>query len=745
MRRHSGIVLSAAAGLAVALQAHTISFTASRQSEQSTNSAGRTGSLSRLDVGRTGSLSTLDVGQTGSVSRLDVGRTGVLYLPAQDGQRPGLPVPPSGQSDPQTTFRAGVDVIQLDVSVLDKNRRPVRGLTAADFTVLENGKSQRIVATSEVDALENDPLPTAWMRHVPRDVASNDLGDQLGDGRLFGIVLDDVNLPDDADIAMAARSVARYVVDQLGPSDVAAVVFPLDAGKTQDFTDDRSKLLAAIDRFDPHVLGWVEPTPMGPGPIGGDIRQSSPVLMRSRCLRSQPAIPTIDTVVARLATVPRRRKTLILVSVGVPLSLAGGRGCSQVLADEMRDVFRKAQRANVNIYGIDPAGNRGYEDYLARMWVRTGRSAGMDAQRVANSAAQFRHEFLTITAENTGGRAVINADPIESSIARIFEEDASYYLVGYQTSNGNPDGKFRRVEVKVNRPDVTIRARSGYWAPRSGSATSARSEETPTALDLGLSGLMSPQALALRANAVAVARASPDGRTRDAEIAVVLTARLPPLVGTMNETATVIRNVYDENSRPGPPVREIVTLTLQPRAGDELRYDMFSRLTLAPGRYQIRYNVHSRLLDKSGSVYADIEVPDFTSSMLALSSLTLGSTPASGTARTDALAAILPIVPTSARDFAPSDHITSFVRVFQGGTPSPVPVSMGTQVLDIRDAVVFETASVLPAEDFDVGRSAGFTLDLPLDRLSHGPYLLSMTAKLPGGRSARRDLVFRVR
>jgi VWFA-related protein len=642
----------------------------------------------------------------------------------------------------QPTFRAGVDVIQLDVSVLDKNRHPVHGLKAADFTVFENGKAQQIVTTAEVEAAENDPLPSAWMRHVPRDVASNDLVDELGDGRLFGIVLDDVNLPyDDVDIVMAARSVARYIVDQLGPSDQAAVVFPLDAGKTQDFTDDRVKLLAAIDRFAPREPEWVPGTPIGPGPGGGDMPQRfSPALARSRCFRIQPTVPALDIVVSRLASVPLRRKTLILVSTGVPVDLSATRDCPGELADGMREVFRKAERANVNIYGIDPAGLRGYEDYLAQRITKRGGAFGMAAQDQAHTATQLRHDFLKTTAESTGGRAVIS-DPIEPSVDQIFEEDGSYYLVGYQTSNGKPDGKFRRLEVKVNRPGVTVRTRSGYWAARDGTVAGLKESEAPTSSDLGLSGMMEPQALPLRASVVPIARAgSPAGR--DAEVAVVLTARVPAQAAPKAETVTVIRNVYDADGRSGPPTREIVALALPPGASGDQRYDVTSRLTLAPGRYQIRLNAHSAILDKGGSVYADVEVPDFSQSALTLSGLELGVAPA--TARVDALASLMPIIPTTAREFSPSTPMAAFLRVFQGGASPIVAVTLGAQIVDVHDAVVFAASAVLPVEGFDATRAAGYQLDLPLARLSRGPYLLSITATLPGGRSVRRDLVFRV-
>ena len=64
---------------------------------------------------------------------------------------------------PQTTFRAGTDLVQVDVSVLDHERRPVRGLTAADFTVIEDGKPRPIVAFTAVDLPERvQPSAAPW-------------------------------------------------------------------------------------------------------------------------------------------------------------------------------------------------------------------------------------------------------------------------------------------------------------------------------------------------------------------------------------------------------------------------------------------------------------------------------------------------------------------------------------------------------------------------------------------------------
>jgi len=82
----------------------------------------------------------------------------------------GLPQAPPSVNQQPPTFRTGVDIVQLDVTVLDKDRQPVRGLTADDFTILDKGKPQPIVAFSAVDV----PAPAAhvapWIRDAPLDV-----------------------------------------------------------------------------------------------------------------------------------------------------------------------------------------------------------------------------------------------------------------------------------------------------------------------------------------------------------------------------------------------------------------------------------------------------------------------------------------------------------------------------------------------------------------------------------------------
>src|SRR5687767_8311132 len=146
----------------------------------------------------------------------------------------------------QPVFRSGTDLVQVDVSVLDGRRRPVRGLSAADFTVLEDGQPREIQAFSEVDLPSGQaPGEAAWTRQVPSDVSSNAVGQQQG--RLVIVVMDR-SIPV-GEPTLTARRIAMQIVNELGPDDLAAVVSTAN-GATQNLTANRPRLLRAITHGD---------------------------------------------------------------------------------------------------------------------------------------------------------------------------------------------------------------------------------------------------------------------------------------------------------------------------------------------------------------------------------------------------------------------------------------------------------------------------------------------------------------
>ena len=165
--------------------------------------------------------------------------------------------PPASPSSPQTTFTTRVDVVQLDVTVLDKDHRPIRGLTAADFTVLENGKPQPIVAVVPIELPGPARYSAPWMREIDSDVVSNERDIR----RLVVLLMDDAYTGSEHGESSSARKVAHGILDSLGPADLAAVAFTYD-GQAQNLTSDRTRLRTAVESYNPKS-GGLSGVPLG--------------------------------------------------------------------------------------------------------------------------------------------------------------------------------------------------------------------------------------------------------------------------------------------------------------------------------------------------------------------------------------------------------------------------------------------------------------------------------------------------
>jgi hypothetical protein len=144
-----------------------------------------------------------------------------------------------------------------------------------------------------------------------------------------------------------------------------------------------------------------------------------------------------------------------------------------------------------------------------------------------------------------------------------------------------------------------------------------------------------------------------------------------------------------------------------------------------------------------GSVYVDVEAPDFRRARLALSGVIVSALPAPPAAPARLLADVTPFAPTTERTFTTGSIVTTFLRAYQGGSGRPADVVMTAQILDATGSVVVERTDTLGAAQFAGTRSAPYQFRLPLDRLTPGEYLLTLTAGLAGA-IERRDVTFQV-
>jgi VWFA-related protein len=614
---------------------------------------------------------------------------------------------------PETTFRARVDLIQVDVSVLDRDRRPVSGLTAADFILTEDGRPRPIVSFTAVHV----PPPVApsegWVADIAPDVTTN----THPPGRLVVIAIDDAALSINGALwgVQKARAAARAAVKELGPDDLAALVMTEYGRTAQNFTNNRGRLLAAIDS-----------TPLFPGTDNPDPKDQKQNY-RASCPCGLCSVEGLEHVTRSLRSLPQQRKTILYISPGVsaditmpefaplpaPMSTFHD-NCEQRKHDAMLDVFRQAALANVTISAIDPNGIGG--------------------------GGHSYPEFLRTIAENTGGRAVVHDNDPEREVPALLLESSSYYLLGFESASRSSDGAFHRIGVKVPGRDLEVRSRIGYFAPK-GRETKAAAAGS---LEAAIAGHLPKADLPLQISAAPFADAN-----RKSAVAIALTVRPPapvavrePAAGAKPATTVdVLARAFDSEGRAWGTRNLTVRLGLNAGGRGPASYEILPRLAVPPGRYEIRVAVRTEDA-RSGSVYTFVDVPDFSQSGLSLSGIVLESTPSLAAVPRDAYVDLLPVVPTARRDFGASDRVSALVRVYQGGSHPLVPATVITRIVDAKNEQITKSTRELDPSLFK-DRAFDHRFDLPRN-LAAGEYLFTVEITA-GGKTSERALRFRVR
>ena len=652
--------------------------------------------------------------------------------------------PPPGTAP---TLKVGIDVVQVDASVLDDKRRPVRGLTAADFTVLEDGKPRPVTVFNPIEIEEHPPRldgVASWVRDVPPDVTTNDVKPE---GRLVVIMFDwSIRFEDQ----VLARKIATAAVDELGPGDLAAVVFTStssNAGIPQNFTSDRSRLLAAINR----PFAVAEHDPFG---ILADARNHNGVMLNDPegyesggCLCRLCVLETIGRVADAVRDVPGRRKSVLFIGsyfrssesldgptslrevkrpkdpasplVGTPADRPGY--CSAQLKDAREKMMRATSLANLTVDVFDPVGLE---------------TTGNSPMGGGSTGQVERRDGLEVLADLTGGRAVINTNAPEAHVPEVFAESHSYYLLGFPSGDPAPNGRFHKIEVKVNRPGVSVHTRAGYYAGETRPAGLKPIVVSPDA-SAAIDGVLPRTDVPLRVNA------APFALPGKPESAVAIVLNVQQRLTGQSGPVKVLAAAFDRNGRSVASEEQTVAVASHSRAGGDTSYEVLSRLVLAPGRYEIRVGLDAGP-GRRASVYTYVDVPDFARQPLSLSGIVLGVLPAVGSAPADAFRDITPVIPTARREMAATDRATAFLRVYQDAKAPLLPATVTARITDTADHIVFDEVTELAADRFTGNHGADYRLDLPVGRLASGEYLLTIEAA-QGERLARRGLRFTVR
>ena len=307
------------------------------------------------------------------------GQTSAQTPPPQSTTQPPPATAGQGQR-PQPSFRAGVDLVSLNVTVTDGTARYITDLTAQDFNVFEDGVKQ------EVTFFNRTNLPIA-----------------------LALLLD-------TSASMEAK---------LATAQEAAIGFARKL-RTQD--------LAEVIDFDSRVV-VLQSFTSGVGDLEQAIRKTSAGGSTSLYNAVYIALKDLKKVVAKNVDEIRRQAIIVL---------SDGEDTSSLLPFE--EVLDLAKRSETAIYSI-----------------------GLRAEGPSNSSRGFKEaEFvLRQFSQETGGRSFFpnQASDLTNVYGQIADELSSQYTVGYTSRNPKRDGSWRRLIVRVNRPNLTARTKQGYFAP----------------------------------------------------------------------------------------------------------------------------------------------------------------------------------------------------------------------------------------------------------------------------------------
>ena len=574
------------------------------------------------------------------------------------------------QNVPTPTFPSGTELITVDAVVVDNKGSPVIGLTKDDFLLQEDGQPQEIANFEGISLPGPSEGPVAAPAPAPLSpprIATSAL--PAARGTTFLIVVDDIHLTS-SEAAQARTTLERFLRVSVSPGDRITIV---STGATATW----SGTLPA-DRED--LLGFVR------GVQGRNTSPSTPLMTEYEALRiaiyndaqslqravgryynqgacAPPPFPYETLVRGDAQTNQAHSQGLREASLSAieraMVGMARLRGRKAVLLltegfihdDAPEDPYHRlvgaAQRANAAIYFIDV---RGLEALPGSASAEAARDVGLNPAGVSPAAQAARqtmdakameakdlvaHERFTrevtvgveTMADETGGFIVRNTNDLSGWLNRISTESRSYYLLGYHPTASK--GGFRKIDLKVKRPGVHVRARRGYYTtgPEAKQAQTASTASVPVA-----GGFVPRHEVPLRLASYTLE----PGAEKKTHVVAVTEIDVSGLASAESEGQRPAQLDVRLEAIPrdgGTGQGRRLTIEVEPPRGAETLATGFWRplrldLALPPGVYQVRATVADAASGRSGAASQRIVVPDPSAFHLSTPILSAVATPA---------------------------------------------------------------------------------------------------------------------
>ncbi len=652
------------------------------------------------------------------------------------------------QQGPSGTFTLKVqsDIVLTNVVVRDKKTgEVVKGLKESDFTILENGKPQKIASfdyqnVDEAAVLRENSTVTG--KATVADLLNNDFAAnpaELKDHRLI-VMFFDLSSMQPEDIDRAVEAAQDYVNKKMQPADLVALVsMATGLSMDQDFTSNKEALLKGLGKYD-----GTEGTGFANGNEGGssagtadDASSFTSDDSEYNALNTDRELYAIRTIAKTLERVDQR-KSMLYFSGGLTRQGIENQA-------SMRAATNEAVKANMAIYSVD---SRGLEALPPVGNASTGSLRGTSAYSGGAAQAQLDANFgsqetLSTISTDTGGKAFFDSNNFAPAFQQVQHDTEAYYILGFHSTDAARDGSYRHLTVKINRNDVKIDYRPGYYAPAD--FQHQKTEDREQALTEQLRS-------DLPATDVAVYLQALYFRLEDNKFFVPVSLIVPgsQIHSVKNgdrdkANIDVIGQVKNAQGIIVGNVRDNIKLTLDAAQQVQQKNIQYSTgFTLAPGKYHLKFVVRENQTGAMGSFETDLQVPDLKKAPLKLSSIVLSSQRVPNTAKKTTNPLVrdgVEWIPNVPHVFRQDQHLYFLYEVYdpakQKGAPEPAsspgltrregggPVKVLTSIEFLNGGVkVYETPLVeAKAINIPERSAVAFQFDVPLTQLKPGTYV----------------------
>ena len=638
------------------------------------------------------------------------------------------------QAAGQGTYRLNLNanIVLTNVVVRDKKTGAVvKGLKASDFTIFEDKKPQKIISFDYQNVDEAAVLAeksTASGKATVADLLERNFAaspKELKDHRLI-VLFFDLSSMQDEDIDRAVEAATKYVKTQMQPADLVALVSMSTAlTMDQDFTSNKEALLRGLGRYNgTDETGFANG---GTGSTSGTADDASSFASDDteyNSLNTDRELLAIRTIAKSLERVDQR-KSMLYFSGGLTRNGIENQA-------SLRAATNEAAKANMAIYSVDTRGLQALPPVGdASSGSLRGNSAYSGAAATAQLSSNFgSQETLDTLSMDTGGKAFFDSNDFAPAFQQVQHDTEAYYILGFRSTNQRQDGSYRHLTVKLNREDVKLEFRPGYYA--GADFQHQKTEDREEALTEQMRSDLPATDVAVYLQALYFM--SGKGLYFIPVDVIVPGSQIPFVKGGDREKATLdfVGQVKDAQGIVVGNVRQTVKLAVDAAAEVKRKNIQYSTgFTLASGKYHLKFVVRENQTGNMGSFETDIQVPDLKKAPLKMSSVVVASqrTPNTDKHATSPLVRDgLQWVPNVAHVFRQNQHLYFLYEVYDPAKAKDVKgsaVKLLTNIEFVSNGTkVYETPLVTVVALNDPERGAAvFQFDVPLAQLKPGTYI----------------------